>query len=231
MATLSPRDKAAQLVWPQLFGDYAPATSAGWTRVTQLIGQEHVGGFIMSIGSPIETAEKLNACSVSARCHWCSAPTTRPAPACASAAATSFRTTSISAAPRCSRRRWRLGATRDTSLAYQQGRITALEGRALGVHIAFAPVLDVNNNPANPGHRSAIVQRGSAPRRRHGLRADSRLAGTRHDGNGKTLSRPWRHRREFSSHDDHDSCEPSADRHGRAGSVSSRRSLRAFRES
>ena len=43
-----------------------------------------------------------------------------------------------------------LGATRDSSLAYQQGRITALEGRALGVHIAFAPVLDVNNNPANP---------------------------------------------------------------------------------
>ena len=43
-----------------------------------------------------------------------------------------------------------LGATRDTSLAYEQGRITAIEGRALGVHIAFAPVLDVNNNPANP---------------------------------------------------------------------------------
>src|SRR4051812_16916053 len=43
-----------------------------------------------------------------------------------------------------------LGASRDTSLAYQQGRITALEGRAVGVHIAFAPVLDVNNNPANP---------------------------------------------------------------------------------
>jgi beta-N-acetylhexosaminidase len=30
------------------------------------------------------------------------------------------------------------------------GRITALEGRALGIHIGFAPVLDVNNNPANP---------------------------------------------------------------------------------
>jgi len=43
-----------------------------------------------------------------------------------------------------------LGASRDTSLAYQQGRITAEEGRALGVHIAFAPVLDVNNNAANP---------------------------------------------------------------------------------
>jgi beta-N-acetylhexosaminidase len=34
--------------------------------------------------------------------------------------------------------------------AYEVGRITALEGRAVGVHLAFAPVADVNNNPANP---------------------------------------------------------------------------------
>jgi len=43
-----------------------------------------------------------------------------------------------------------LGATRDTALAYEMGRVTALEGRALGIHMAFAPVLDVNNNPKNP---------------------------------------------------------------------------------
>jgi len=61
LATLSPRDRAAQLVWPQLFGDYTPTSSAGWIRVQQLIAGEHVGGFIMSIGSPTETAEKLNA--------------------------------------------------------------------------------------------------------------------------------------------------------------------------
>jgi beta-N-acetylhexosaminidase len=30
------------------------------------------------------------------------------------------------------------------------GRVTALEGRALGIQMAFAPVLDVNNNPKNP---------------------------------------------------------------------------------
>ena len=30
------------------------------------------------------------------------------------------------------------------------GRITAVEARALGVHVPFAPVLDVNNNPENP---------------------------------------------------------------------------------
>ena len=43
-----------------------------------------------------------------------------------------------------------IGATGDTTLAYEQGRLTAVEGRALGIHIAYAPVLDVNNNPANP---------------------------------------------------------------------------------
>jgi beta-N-acetylhexosaminidase len=30
------------------------------------------------------------------------------------------------------------------------GRITALEGRAVGIHLTFSPVADVNNNPANP---------------------------------------------------------------------------------
>jgi beta-N-acetylhexosaminidase len=43
-----------------------------------------------------------------------------------------------------------LGATGDTTLAYLAGWVTAIEGRALGIHLDFAPVLDVNNNPANP---------------------------------------------------------------------------------
>ena len=43
-----------------------------------------------------------------------------------------------------------LGATRDTALAYAYGRATAVEGRALGIHIVYGPVLDVNNNAANP---------------------------------------------------------------------------------
>ena len=43
-----------------------------------------------------------------------------------------------------------LAATGDPELAYEAGRITAEEGRALGVHLALAPVIDVNNNPGNP---------------------------------------------------------------------------------
>lgn len=150
MATLSLRDKAAQLVWPQVFGDYTPDNSATWIRVENLIREHHVGGFIMSVGSPYETAVKLN------RMQGMS---TLPLVISADyETGAGFRTRggyflpnainlggAVVFAPQMA-----LGATRDTSLAYEQGRITARESRALGVHVAFAPVMDVNNNPANP---------------------------------------------------------------------------------
>ena len=150
MASLSPRDKAAQLVWPQLFGDYVATSSPGWMRLNQLITREHVGGFIISIGSPIETAVKLSAMQ-----RLSALPLVVGADYETGAG---FRQRGGYFLPNdiylggttVFPQQMGLGATRDTSLAYQQGRITALEGRALGVQIAFAPILDVNNNPANP---------------------------------------------------------------------------------
>lgn len=43
-----------------------------------------------------------------------------------------------------------VGATGSEDAARFEGRITAKEARALGIHWAFAPVADVNNNPENP---------------------------------------------------------------------------------
>src|SRR4029079_14326275 len=42
------------------------------------------------------------------------------------------------------------GAAGDETLAYEAGRITAVESRAIGVQVNFGPVVDVNNNPRNP---------------------------------------------------------------------------------
>jgi beta-glucosidase-like glycosyl hydrolase len=42
------------------------------------------------------------------------------------------------------------GAARDERLAREAGRVTGEEARAIGVHVNFAPVVDVNNNPRNP---------------------------------------------------------------------------------
>lgn len=43
-----------------------------------------------------------------------------------------------------------LGAVGSEDLAYAMGRITALEALAVGIHVTYAPVMDVNINPENP---------------------------------------------------------------------------------
>jgi len=63
-----------------------------------------------------------------------------------------------------------VGATGLSRLAQDAGRITAVEGRALGFHVNFGPVLDVSNNPNNPvihvrsfgGDPAAVARLGAA---------------------------------------------------------------------
>lgn len=150
LATLSLRDRAAQLVWPWVAGDYVSAGSAGWQGVSALVTREHVGGVIMSVGSPTEIAVKLNDLQ-----RLSSVPLLVGADFEGGAG---FRARGGYFVPNgldlggatLFPQQMAIGAARDTALAYALGRITAREGRALGVHVAFAPVLDVNNNPANP---------------------------------------------------------------------------------
>ncbi len=47
-------------------------------------------------------------------------------------------------------RQMMLGAVRDSTLVFNMGAAIANQCKRLGVHINFAPVLDVNNNPNNP---------------------------------------------------------------------------------
>ena len=43
-----------------------------------------------------------------------------------------------------------LGAVSDNTLIYEMGQSIAAHLKRIGVHVNFAPVVDVNNNPANP---------------------------------------------------------------------------------
>jgi ribose 1,5-bisphosphokinase PhnN len=49
-----------------------------------------------------------------------------------------------------------LGATDNDSLIYEMGKNIALQAKSLGIHINFAPTIDINLNPKNPviGFRS-----------------------------------------------------------------------------
>lgn len=144
------RDKVAQMVWPQLYGDYVAADAPAWRRLSGLVRDDHVGGLIMSVGSPLEIAAKLNALQ-----------SMSDLPLLVSAdleAGAGFRVRGGYFLPNAIDLggavlfppEMALGATGDTTLAREQGRATAAEGRAIGITIDFSPVLDVNNNPANP---------------------------------------------------------------------------------
>jgi beta-N-acetylhexosaminidase len=144
------REKAAQIVWPSVLGDYASGDSPQWRRLSQYIQQEKVGGFTISVGSPIEVAAKLNALQMMSKVPLLFGADLE--------AGAGFRARGGYFVPNAIDLggaivfppEMAVGATWDTTLAYEQGRLTALEGRALGIHIAYAPVLDVNNNPDNP---------------------------------------------------------------------------------
>jgi beta-N-acetylhexosaminidase len=133
-----------------VLGDYSPEDSPQWRRILAEIRTHKVGGYTISVGSPLEIAAKLNAMQ-----RLSSLPLLFGADLEFGAG---FRARGGYFIPNAIDLggatlfppQMALGAVGDPSLAYEQGRITAVEGRALGIHIAYAPVLDVNNNPANP---------------------------------------------------------------------------------
>ncbi|QEC41088.1 glycoside hydrolase family 3 N-terminal domain-containing protein [Pseudobacter ginsenosidimutans] len=47
-------------------------------------------------------------------------------------------------------RQMMLGAAHDPALAYQYGQVVAEQCKRIGIQVNYAPVVDINNNPANP---------------------------------------------------------------------------------
>jgi beta-glucosidase-like glycosyl hydrolase len=92
----------------------------------------------VTLGQPLEAASTLNRLQ-----ELSSVPLLNTADF---EAGVGFRIMGATAFPRA----MAFGAARDESLAFEAGRVTGVETRAIGVHVNFAPVVDVNNNPRNP---------------------------------------------------------------------------------
>lgn len=150
LAGMSLPEKAGQMVWPTILGDFAATDAPQQERIRGWIEDDRVGGFTVSVGSPTEIAAKLNAMQ-----RRSDVPLLFGADyefgAGYRARGGHFLPNAIDLGgavvfpPQMA-----LGAAGDTMLSEAQGRVTAIEGRAIGVHIAYTPILDVNNNPDNP---------------------------------------------------------------------------------
>jgi len=138
LAKLTPRQKIAQLVVPWLGGNYMALDDSAYQIAVRWVDSIEVGGIIISVGSPYDIAAKLNALQKRSRLPLLISADLEWGAAMRVVGATAF--PHIMAA----------GATGDERDAYTIGRVAALEGRAVGIHVNFAPDADVNNNPLNP---------------------------------------------------------------------------------
>ncbi len=150
LAGMDLRETAAQLVFPWIPGGYQSRTDPEFLELLEWV-EQGIGGVVISIGTPHSYAAKLNALQEAARLpllvssdfesggpgmrinHSYALPSLL-----AQGGGTSFPPTMA------------FGAIGDEAYTREMARITAQEARAVGVHMNFAPVVDVNSNPDNP---------------------------------------------------------------------------------
>lgn len=138
LARLTVRQKVGQLVVPWLGGNYSAFDESTFVVAVRWVDSLEVGGIIISVGSPYDIAAKLNALQLRARLPLLISADLEWGAGMRVVGATAF--PMIMAA----------GATGSPDDAYAIGRAAAIEGRAVGIHVNFAPDADLNNNPLNP---------------------------------------------------------------------------------
>ncbi len=147
---LTLRQKVGQLIMPWVLGDFAPEGSPSHDRILEYIEDQGIGGVIMSVGSPTEVAAKLNDFQAHSNIPLLVAADLETGAGFRMRGAVHMPGTIELGGATDFPSLMAVGATADRQLAYEMGGITAREARAVGIHIPFAPVLDVNNNPDNP---------------------------------------------------------------------------------
>ncbi|MEQ1856064.1 MAG: glycoside hydrolase family 3 N-terminal domain-containing protein [Longimicrobiales bacterium] len=140
-----------QLVIEWIPGAYAAETSADFQSLERLVTEYHVGGLLPSIGTPHAYAAKLNALQARADVPLLvAADFENGGPGMRINGSYALPSMLPQGGGTVLPPTMAFGAIGDPRFAYEYGRITAEEARASGVHMLFAPVLDVNSNPDNP---------------------------------------------------------------------------------
>jgi beta-glucosidase-like glycosyl hydrolase/CubicO group peptidase (beta-lactamase class C family) len=133
--TMTVDEKIGQLLMLPVYSD---KNEQYYNDIEYLISRYHIGGLIFFQGTPARQAELTNRFQKNAKigifvamdAEW----------------GLSMRLDSLTPLPR----NMTLGAVQDKRLIYNVGAEIARQCKLMGVHINFAPVLDVNSNPDNP---------------------------------------------------------------------------------
>ncbi len=154
-ATLSPQERIGQLF---MVAAYSNRDETHYQEIDQLITEYGVGGLIFFQGGPMREAKLTNRYQAKSKvplmigmdAEW----------------GLGMRLDSTMDFPK----QMTLGAIQDDKYIYRMGEAVADHCKRLGIHVNFAPVVDVNVNPANPvinirsfgEDKVKVAQKGSA---------------------------------------------------------------------
>jgi beta-N-acetylhexosaminidase len=143
LASMSLDERVGQLIIPAVIGMFMSQDGDAFQQIKRDITEFHVGGYhvlgdVNILHEPAGVALLLNHMQEIARVPlWVTADFEGGA---------GLRYLGATRLPRA----MAMGATGNEELVYQAARVTAQEARAIGVHVNFYPVADVNNNARNP---------------------------------------------------------------------------------
>jgi len=135
LASLSQEERIAQLF---MVAAYSNKDELHKQQITDLVEQYKIGGVMFLQGGPVRQAKLTNHLQTHAKVPLMIAIDAEWGVAMRLDSALRFP--------------WQmtLGAIEDTTLIYEMGVEVARQCKLLGIHINFAPVVDVNSNPRNP---------------------------------------------------------------------------------
>jgi beta-glucosidase-like glycosyl hydrolase len=131
-------EKVGQLLFVSGIGGFKSQDSEAFEKIRRNIVEYHAGGYNVALGDPAAAAVMINSMQRLARVPLLISGDLEGGVGYVFPGATRLP------------RGMAIAATNDEALAYEAGKIAATEGRALGFHVNYYPVADVNSNPQNP---------------------------------------------------------------------------------
>jgi beta-N-acetylhexosaminidase len=138
LETLTLEQKIGQMICEQMRGEYAPQDDPKFQYWLKLARDYGIGGFVLYGGTPHETAHLLNRLQKEAKIPLLISADFEGGPGQQLLGATEFPANMA------------LSAIGSREIAYEVGKAGALEGRAVGIHLTYSPVVDIQTRPDNP---------------------------------------------------------------------------------
>ncbi|HEV7243294.1 MAG TPA: glycoside hydrolase family 3 N-terminal domain-containing protein [Thermoanaerobaculia bacterium] len=138
LRSMSLDEKVGQVLIVSGIGGFKNQQSEAFEKIRQNIVEYHVGGYNVALGDPAAAAVMINSMQRLSRLPLLISGDLEGGAGYVFPGSTRLP------------RGMAIAATNDEAFAYEAGKIAAKEGRALGFHVNYYPVADVNSNPQNP---------------------------------------------------------------------------------